>query len=124
KTDLGTLILTGTNSYEGNIDVLEGVLQGNAASLRGDATVASDAELVFDQQTDGAFGGNLGGSGRIVKEGSGTLTFTGGPIGGFEREAEAVTDILAGTLALDGILGGTIRVHQEARLMGSGIGHR
>jgi len=124
KTDLGTLILTGTNSYEGNIEVLEGVLQGDAASLRGDATVDSDGELVFDQQTDGTFGGNLGGSGRIVKEGSGTLTFTGGSIGGFEREAEPVTDILAGTLALDGTLGGTIRVHQGARLMGSGIGHR
>lgn len=122
KTDLGTLILTGTNSYEGDIEVLEGVLQGDAASLRGDATVASDAELVFDQQADGTFGGSLGGNGRIVKDGAGTLTFTGGPIEGFAREAEAATDVLAGALALDGALGGTIRVHEGARLMGSGFG--
>src|SRR5690606_6410601 len=124
KTDLGTLILTGTNSYEGDIEVLEGVLQGDAASLRGDATIAVDAELVFDQGTNGSFGGNLGGNGRIVKEGAGTLAFTGGPIVGFAREAEAVTDILAGALALDGALEGTIRVHEGARLMGNGSGHR
>src|SRR5690606_25993757 len=105
-------------------EVLEGVLQGDAASLRGDATIAVDAELVFDQGTDGIFGGDLGGNGRIVKEGAGTLAFTGGPIVGFSREAEATTDILAGALALDGALGGTIRVHDGARLMGSGSGHR
>jgi outer membrane autotransporter protein len=75
KTDLGTLILTGANSYGGGTEVRGGVLVGDASSIRGD--VINDATLVFDQTADAALDGAVTGNGLAVKRGAGVLTLHG-----------------------------------------------
>lgn len=115
KTDLGTLILSGANDYTGGTFVNAGRLQGDTISLRGDFSVSGT--LTFDQQSGGGFAGVIEGSGLIEKEAAGVLTLTGGS-GLFE----GTTDINAGALMLEGVLGGTIRVNDAARLGGTGRG--
>jgi autotransporter-associated beta strand protein len=75
KTDLGTLILTGANTYIGGTTISGGILQGDTTSLHGDIT--NNATLAFDQSADGAFSGAVSGSGALSKLGTGTLILTG-----------------------------------------------
>ncbi|WP_185757988.1 autotransporter-associated beta strand repeat-containing protein [Brucella anthropi] len=75
KSGDGTLVLSGANSYSGGTLVSGGTLQGDAASLQGNIT--NNARLVFDQQSDGTFAGDLSGTGAFVKSGSGTLVLSG-----------------------------------------------
>ncbi|MEH6665173.1 MAG: autotransporter-associated beta strand repeat-containing protein, partial [Brevundimonas sp.] len=76
KSDLGALILTGTNSYQGGTFVRGGTLIGNTDSLVGD--IDNDATLVFDQSTDAAFSGAITGDGETFKRGEGVLSLLGG----------------------------------------------
>ena len=115
KQGAGTLTLTGANSYAGTTQVLAGTLQGNAGSIRGDANIAAGATLAFDQATDASFAGVVSGSGTFAKLGVGTLLLTG------DSSAFAgLTDIRAGTLSVNGSLGGTLTVAAGATLKGSG----
>ena len=75
KTGSGRLILTGNNSYTGGTTVSAGTLQGNTDSLQGN--IQNNAQLNFNQATDGTYTGMLGGSGSLTKLGAGTLTLTG-----------------------------------------------
>ncbi|MFW7359123.1 MAG: autotransporter domain-containing protein [Brucella sp.] len=75
KSGDGTLVLSGANSYSGGTLVSGGTLRGDAASLQGNIT--NNARLVFDQQSDGTFAGDLSGTGALVKSGGGTLTLSG-----------------------------------------------
>ncbi|MDY6922507.1 MAG: autotransporter outer membrane beta-barrel domain-containing protein [Pseudomonadota bacterium] len=75
KTDLGTLILTGTNSYAGGTVVRDGTLIGDAASIAGQ--VVNDATLVFDQGADAIFAGAISGGGEAFKRGAGVLSVMG-----------------------------------------------
>ena len=50
KEGLGTLVLNGTNSYDGNTFVNAGRLEGNADSIRGN--LANNGETVFDQAVE------------------------------------------------------------------------
>lgn len=78
KLDLGTLTLTGTNSFTGGIDVQAGAVRGNTDSLLGDIALSSvTSSVVFDQATDGAYSGTLSGDGSVTKTGAGRLTLTG-----------------------------------------------
>ena len=76
KEGLGTLVLNGTNSYDGNTFVNAGRLEGNADSIRGN--LANNGETVFDQASNGTFGGKVEGSGLVIKDGDGELILTGG----------------------------------------------
>jgi fibronectin-binding autotransporter adhesin len=75
KDGSGTLVLTGTNDYAGGTTVNGGTLQGDTGSLQGDIT--NNATVDFNQGTDGTYVGDMGGSGELVKDGSGTLVLTG-----------------------------------------------
>lgn len=79
KSDHGTLVLTGANSYTGGTQVVAGTLIGNAGSIRGD--IGNAGTVVFDQAADARFAGmiaGLGGTeGAMVKRGAGNLTLTG-----------------------------------------------
>lgn len=115
KNDLGTLILTGANSYAGGTLINAGVLQvssdGNLGLATGDltfnggtlATTASfdsgrDVNLVADGRFDVAaataleLDGTISGSGTLFKQGAGALVLSG-------SNAYGGTIVEAGTLA-------------------------
>ena len=96
KTDLGTLILTGTNTYTGGTTIAQGTLQIGNGGTTGSivANVTDKASLVFDRSDGVTFSGTVSGTGSLTQGGGGTLTLTGLDIytGG--------TTINAGTLQL------------------------
>ena len=94
KNGAGLLILLGANTYSGGTNVTAGTLQGNTTSLQGDITNGST--VIFDQNGNGTYAGVISGSGTIIKQNTGTVTFTGinSYFGG--------TTINDGTLALSG----------------------
>ena len=75
KVGEGVLTLTGANTYAGGTTVSAGSLRGNTTSLQGD--IENNASVVFDQATAGAYAGDMSGSGRLTKNGAGTLTLSG-----------------------------------------------
>ncbi|WP_162254026.1 MULTISPECIES: autotransporter domain-containing protein [unclassified Sphingomonas] len=109
KDDLGTLVLTGANGYTGGTVVNAGVLQGNSASIRGN--LLNKATVVFDQGSDGSFGGAISGTGETVKQGAGTLTLSG-QSGAYAGR----TTVSAGSIVLTGTLGGTVEVRADGTL--------
>ncbi|HTN61421.1 MAG TPA: autotransporter-associated beta strand repeat-containing protein, partial [Devosia sp.] len=75
KSNAGTVVLQGANSYTGGTRVDAGTLIGDAAAIRGD--ISNDGIVVFNQSGDAAFAGDIGGSGGMVKAGLGALTLSG-----------------------------------------------
>ena len=75
KEGAGTLTFSGANTYTGGTTVNAGTLQGDTTSLVGN--IADNASLVFNQNSDGSFGGSISGSGSLTKQGSGNLLITG-----------------------------------------------
>jgi len=117
KTDAGTLVLTGTNTYAGGTKVSGGVLQlgagGTSGSITGDATV--DGVLAFNRSDAFGFGGAISGAGLVAQIGSGVTTLTGDSAAFAGR-----TEVWSGTLAVDGVLGGGTEVMTGGRLAGAG----
>lgn len=78
KKGAGTLVLSGANRYGATL-VQAGTLEGDTASLSGD--IGNAGTVVFDQQADGTFHGDILGlddaAGKMVKTGSGALTLAG-----------------------------------------------
>ena len=110
----GTTTLSGVNTYSGGTSVLNGTLAGNAASF-GSGAIANNAALVVDQTSDGALNNVLSGAGRITKTGAGALMLLGN-----SAAFAGTTQVTAGTLAVNGSLGGTLTVGNGARLAGTG----
>ncbi len=92
KSGLGLLELSGSAAYGGNINILEGALETNAASFTGNAVVNEEAFLIFSENTDNAFSGTLSGGGNFIKDGAGILTIDG--------SISADTDIEDGALSI------------------------
>jgi autotransporter-associated beta strand protein len=112
KNGAGTTILTGTNAYSGGLTVTAGVLQGNSNSLLGNIAIRR-AAVVFDQNFDGTYAGNLTGPGTLAKSGAGRLSITG------VDEAGGGTIINGGTLAVNGKLTSNVSVNAGGTLAGS-----
>ncbi|MGQ9367163.1 autotransporter outer membrane beta-barrel domain-containing protein [Azospirillum sp. A39] len=114
KRGAGALVLTGANAYGGTV-VEAGTLVGDAGSIAGDAAVAG--ALVFRQAGDGTYAGAISGQGgaSVVKEGAGRLSLSGD-----SAAFAGTTTVAAGTLAVDGTLGGVVEVATGGRLGGSG----
>ena len=113
KQGLGTLILTGDNTYSGGTTVNEGILQGNTNSLQGN--ILNNAQLVFNQKSLGTYRGSIWGSGSLIKEGSGMVTilddcscFTG------------TVSVHEGSLMIKGKMGGELQIFADAMLAGVG----
>ncbi|WP_144637440.1 autotransporter-associated beta strand repeat-containing protein [Bordetella genomosp. 13] len=113
KDGAGVLTLAGANTYTGGTRIDQGTLQGDASSLRGD--IENNANLVFQQQADGTYAGTLTGAGALAKDGAGTLILSADS-GAYAGS----TAVRAGTLQVDGKLGGTMAVQSGGTLGGTG----
>ncbi len=112
KQNVGTLILTGTNTYTGGTAVTGGVLQGNTNSLQG--AIMNNATVVFDQATNGTYSGVMSGTGTLFKQNSGVLTLTGA------NTFTGGTAVAGGGLVVNGSLASGVVVGQGAALGGTG----
>ncbi|PIX67231.1 MAG: hypothetical protein COZ43_02545 [Sphingomonadales bacterium CG_4_10_14_3_um_filter_58_15] len=138
KTDFGTLILAGVNSYSGGTRVTGGTLRIGADTALGGAaggvtldggtlglTEGLASARAFTIGMNGGtidFGGDnvmlsglLGGSGNLSLAGSGVLSYSGNGSG-----YGGLVTVGGGTLSLNGSLGGRVRVDTGARLGGNG----
>lgn len=77
--DQGTLVLTGTNTYECQTRVKDGTLivHENALTFFGKKTVDPGAVLEFVYNTGGTFAGDIEDNGLILTAGSGNTTLSG-----------------------------------------------
>jgi autotransporter-associated beta strand protein len=105
KTGFGTLVLAGSNTVAGGVQVREGTLQvgagGTAGALAGDVSIDSGATLAFNKSSNDTVGATLSGAGAVVQRGSGDLRLTGansGLSGGVRAEAGSVTVGASGAL--------------------------
>ncbi|MBI1207738.1 MAG: DUF4347 domain-containing protein [Azospirillum sp.] len=111
KTGAGLLTLAGANNYSGGTTVSAGTLTGTTTSLQGN--IVDNAALVFDQASDGSYGGQISGSGALTKSGGGTVTLLGA------NSYAGTTTISDGTLAVaaDANLGvGTVNLDNDGTL--------
>jgi autotransporter-associated beta strand protein len=113
KTGAGTLTLTGTNTYSGGTLITGGAVVGTASSLRG--LIVNNAQLTLGGAGDGIFAGTLSGGGRFTKTGTGTLTVNG------TQTLSGLFTVAQGTLALNGVFGGSLDVASGAILRASGV---
>jgi fibronectin-binding autotransporter adhesin len=91
----GTVVLTGLNTYSGGTTLASGsTLSGNTGSLIGNFT--NSGTLVFNQASNGTYGGTISGNGLVVKQNTGTLTFS------TAQSYSGGTAVTGGTLALTG----------------------
>ncbi|HEY4254055.1 MAG TPA: autotransporter outer membrane beta-barrel domain-containing protein, partial [Roseomonas sp.] len=106
KTDFGTLVLTGANTYGGGTTISGGTLQlgdgGTSGSIMGN--VLNNGTLAFNRSDTVTFGGAISGSGAVVQMSAGTLILTG------NNSYAGLTTISQGTLQIgDGGTSGGIQ---------------
>ena len=76
KTGAGTLTLTGSGgSTTGTLLISEGAVRGTTDTFK--RNIVNDSQLTFDQATSGTYAGLISGSGNMLLNNSGTITFTG-----------------------------------------------
>jgi fibronectin-binding autotransporter adhesin len=113
----GTLMLTGDNTYTGNTTVSAGTLQlgngGTTGSIVGNVLV--NGTLALDHSDNLTYDGALSGNGTLLKLGANQLTITGN-----SSSFTGNTTVSAGTVFLDGTLGGNALVQSGATLGGNG----
>ncbi|MCG7508976.1 autotransporter-associated beta strand repeat-containing protein [Mesorhizobium retamae] len=138
KTDGGTLVLSGANSYDGGTAINGGTLQvssdANLGAASGDLgfdggalhttasftsarsiTLPGQGTMLTDAGTTLTLTGALAGGGSFIKGGSGTVRIASDASGYFGTAA-----VEEGTLAVDGKLCGTVDVRDGGRLQGTG----
>ncbi|MFZ0435497.1 MAG: autotransporter-associated beta strand repeat-containing protein, partial [Chthoniobacterales bacterium] len=94
KEGAGTLTLAGTNTHTGGTLVDGGALAGDTTSLQGNITAAANTLVIFSQTVNGAYLGDLTGSGNFRKEGAGTLVLAGAnTLGGLNAVSGGVLQI-------------------------------
>jgi autotransporter-associated beta strand protein len=111
-----TLVLTNaSNTFTGGSTVAAGseLQVGNGSSLPG--SVSNSGRLAFNNASSLTYGGSLTGSGTLAKTGSGILTLTGNA-----AAYAGATQVQAGTVAVNGSLGGSLDVSLNAILSGTG----
>ncbi|CDX29442.1 Outer membrane autotransporter barrel domain (modular protein) [Mesorhizobium sp. ORS 3359] len=138
KTDAGTLVLTGTNSYTGGTAINGGTLRVSADANLGDSAgglsfnggtlntsasfasgravdVLGQGTIATDAGTTLTLNGVLSGAGALTKSGGGTLALTADSSG-----FTGTTAIGGGTVNVSGKLCGTVNVLSGGRLEGTG----
>lgn len=115
----GTTILTGHNTHTGGTRITHGTLQvgngGTTGSIQSHVDIAEGATLAFHRSNAEQFGGMISGSGEIRHLGSGRTTLTA-----HSTDFVGTTNIVHGTLAVNGSLCGAMNVGAGGRLQGTG----
>jgi outer membrane autotransporter protein len=116
---LGTLALTGANTYSGGTNILSGTLTGNTTSLQGN--IADNASLIFNQTTSGTYAGVLSGTGSLTVQGPGAVTLTGNS-GGFAGNTlvSGGALVIGPSTAPGASLGGSVTVQNGGTVSGLG----
>ncbi len=118
KTGTGTWSLVGTGTATTNWTINQGTLQigngGTSGSVVGNITTSSTGTLAFNRSDAFAFDNLVLGSGTIRQIGSGTTILTAN-----NAAFAGATLVEAGTLSVNGVLGGTVTV-LGGRLQGTG----
>lgn len=115
KTGPGTLTLTGAGTYTGATKIATGTLTiGDGFDNSFSSPITNDGTLAFADSHDFSYAGTVSGGGHIAQRGAGVVTLSGNSAG-----FSGSTAVEAGTLALDGTLGGTVAV-QSGTLQGTG----
>ena len=104
KDDLGTLVLTGSNSYRGDTIVRAGTLVGDTDSIRNN--IGNNGHVVFEQEDDAVFAGDIYGRGTMEKSGSGHLTLAG-------RSDLDWTISEGGLVSRTDLFGGNVRIERN-----------
>ena len=106
QNGIGTVILTGINTFSGGATINAGTVQlGNGGALSGQelgsATAVNDnGTLVFDGNNNLNFGKNISGNGSVTQEGSGTLTLSGS--NGYTNNTTIANGTLKASSLVDG----------------------
>jgi autotransporter-associated beta strand protein len=109
KTNMGTVVLSGSNSYVGGTNVRSGTLEVRAEGALGAGSVSlgEGSALVLDLVTGGTLRNSVAGTGELIKSGSSLVVLA--PDSGVNRFSGGTT-ISAGTLEV-----------QHSEVLGSGI---
>ncbi len=96
KTEAGTTILTGTNTYTGGTTIIQGTLQLGAGGASGSivGNVTNNGRLAFNRSDLVTFTGTISGTGAVAQDGSGTTVLTA------INSYTGATNVTAGTLAI------------------------
>ncbi|GAA5622250.1 hypothetical protein Brsp04_02136 [Brucella sp. NBRC 12952] len=124
----GKLILTGTSSSSGNVQIANGsTLQlgnGGTTGLIGGTnfpgTITNDGTLIYDRSNTLTWRGAYNGTGEIIQAGTGTLLLTGDSSAFAGNTTVKNGTMLVGNSLGAGKLGGNIAVLSGATLGGSG----
>ncbi|WP_139974596.1 autotransporter-associated beta strand repeat-containing protein [Ochrobactrum sp. CGA5] len=123
KSGTGTLVLGGTNTYEGGTDIKSGILQiskdGNLGKSGVAVVIGAGAELQFSDAVTSDRNITLGTTGSIIDTVKDTSTLSGVISGGELHKTGAGTLVLSGTNTYDGgtfLEGGVIQVNADDNL--------
>lgn len=113
KTGMGSLVLEGTSTLDWTIN--DGKIVSEAERFGGNVEIASSGTMSFEQTANAVYSGTISGKGTLEKTGAGATVLSGdsSAFGG-------LTAINAGTLFVDGKLGGTLGVADSGTLSGNG----
>lgn len=109
----GNWSLTAASSFANGTGIASGaILNGTTTTLTG--SIANAGTVRIDQTGDGVFGATLGGTGALVKAGTGNLTI------GNQFGFTGSTSVQAGRLTLAGTLPSAVTVQSGGTLGGNG----